>query len=105
MTSAPPTTIQSRPTVSDIRTALRGALAEIRQIGVAELEGQQGGGDVEIESPEAVAAIAIVEQRFGRRLARVEDLEPEQLTSLNTLAGLLHRRWPTAPLLHSASAS
>lgn len=97
MHSAPST--QTPPTVPELETELLRALAEIRQVAVAALEAERAGGDLELASPEAVAAISAVEHGFGRSLAKVEDLEPEQLTSLTSLADLLHRRWPAgAPL-------
>jgi len=92
--AAPPT---SAPTERELVRAVLDALAEVRGCSVGELEEEMrhGGGELEMESPEAVAVISKVEGRYGgRRLARVEDLEPEELTSVGVLAGLLHRRWP-----------
>jgi hypothetical protein len=96
MNITPTTTTVGPPTMTELATALMIALAEIRQVTVAELETELAGGDLEIASPEAVAAIATLETGFGRRLARVEDLEPERLTSVMSLADLLYRRWPAA---------
>jgi acyl carrier protein len=70
---------------------------------VAELEAERGGGDLSMDSPEAVAVIATLQGRFGRRLAQVEDLEPEQLTSVASLADLLQRRWSSVPLTSEAN--
>jgi len=81
------------------------ALADIRQVPATELEAEMAGGNLEMASPEAVAAISAVEHRFGRRLAKVEDLEPEQLTSVANLAELLHRRWPTGTSMPSGSGT
>jgi antitoxin component HigA of HigAB toxin-antitoxin module len=89
----------------EVAAALIVALAEIRQVTVADLEAERAGGDLEMASPEAVAAISAVEHQFGRRLAKVEDLEPEQLSSLANLADLLHRRWPAGTPLPSGSGS
>jgi hypothetical protein len=94
MTSAPTNPTIAPPTLPEVAAALMAALAEIRAMTVDELEVERAGGDLELASSEAVAAIAAVEHRFGRLLAKVEDLEPEQLTSLDDLADLLHRRWP-----------
>jgi len=105
MTSTPTTPIQTPPTVPELLTAIVAALAKIRQVTVAELDTQRAGGDLEMASPEAVAAISAVEHQFGKRLAKVEDLESEQLTSMANLADLLHRRWPTAQPLPSGSGS
>jgi hypothetical protein len=102
MIGIPETPTQAPPTVSELESALIAALAEIRQVTVGELEAQRVGG-LELESPEAVAAISAVEHQFGRRLARLEDLEPEQLTTVTSLAELLHRRWPTALPLPAGS--
>lgn len=88
-------TTETAPALPDLAKALLTALAEIRQVTAAELETERVGGDLEMASPEAVAAIAMLEARFGKRLARVEDLEPEELTSVANLADLLHRRWPS----------
>jgi hypothetical protein len=72
------------------------ALAEVQARPVAELETEAAtnGGDIEIASPEAVAVIAALEDLYGHPLAHVEDLEPEQLTSLSSLSELVTRRWP-----------
>lgn len=99
------TSTETTPTLPDLATALLSALAEIRQVTVGELEAERAGGDLEMASPEAVAAIAMLEARFGRRLARVEDLEPEQLTSVVNLADLLRRRWPSGTPVAAGSGS
>lgn len=105
MTTNPATPIQAPPSRTEVERALIEALAEIRLVRVAELEAERARGDFEMESPEAIAAIAAVERRFCRRLAQVDDLEPEQLTSLGSLADLLHRRWPTGTPLPSGGPS
>jgi hypothetical protein len=92
--AAPPT---SAPTEPELVRAVMDALAEVRGCPIGELQDEmrRGSGELEMESPEAVAVISKVEGRYGgRRLARVEDLEPEELTSVGVLARLLHRRWP-----------
>jgi antitoxin component HigA of HigAB toxin-antitoxin module len=105
MTTTPTTPIQTRPTLPELVAALIVALAEVRQVTVSELEAERAGGDLEMASPEAVAVIATLQGRFGRRLAQVQDLEPEQLTSVANLADLLHRRWPTATPLPAEDGS
>jgi hypothetical protein len=93
--AAPPT---SPPTEQELIRAVMEALAEVRACPIGELDDEMrlSSGELEMESPEAVAIISMVEQKYGgRRLARVEDLEPEELTSVGVLARLLHRRWPT----------
>jgi hypothetical protein len=105
MSTTPTTPPETPPTILELATALIDALAEIRQVTVADLEAERAGGDLEMASPEAVAAISAVEHQFGQSLAKVEDLEPEQLTSVAKLADLLHRRWPTGTPLPSGSES
>lgn len=90
----PTTPIETQPTTLELATAIVTVLAEIRQVAATDLETQRMGGDLEIDSPEGVAVIAALQTRFCRRLAQVEDLEPEQLTSVANLADLIHRRWP-----------
>jgi hypothetical protein len=94
----PPTTAPGPPAVSDIATAMVAALAEIQAKEPAELQSEvdANGGDIEIASPEAVAVIAALEAQYGRDLAQVEDLEPEQLTSLASLGDLVRRNWPAS---------
>lgn len=96
---------ETAPTILELTTVLLTALAEIRQVTVDELEVERAGGDLEMASPEAVAAIAMMEARFGRTLARVEDLEPEQLTSVVNLMDLLHRRWASGTPLPAGTES
>jgi hypothetical protein len=87
------------PTRLELIRSVIVALAEVRGCSSVELEGEmhKAGGELEMESPEAVAVLSKVERRYGgRRLAKVEDLEPEELTSVTVLAGLIHSRWPVA---------
>ena len=90
------------PTTPELAMAIVSELAGIRQMAVAELEAEHVGGDLEMASPEAVAVIAALERQFGLHLARLEDLEPEQLTSVASLAGLLHRRFHSAEPMRTA---
>lgn len=85
----------SAPTQAEITEAIIEALAEVRAETVAELLEEQASlsGDLEIDSREAEAVIAILETRFGRTLAKVEDLEPECLPSVASLGELIGRRW------------
>ena len=85
-----------RPSSLELKEAVLEALAKVRAAPVGELreEMKAAGGDLEIDSREAEAVIAMLEKRYGRTLANVEDLEPERLPSIDSLAGLLHRRWP-----------
>jgi acyl carrier protein len=47
-----------------------------------------------MDSLEAVAVIAKLETRYGRKLAKVEDLEPEEIASVVAIANIVHLRWP-----------
>jgi len=105
MTTITTTPTIAPPTVPELATAILTVLAEIRHVTLAELEAERAGADLEMASPEAVAVIATLQGRFGRRLAQVQDLEPEQLTSVASLADLLHRRWPTARPLPAAGGA
>lgn len=76
--------------------AILEALAQVRAASVGELRDEMAASDggLEIDSREAEAVIAILEHRYDRDLAKVEDLEPECLPSVGSLAELIHRRWP-----------
>lgn len=82
----------SGPTTrAELRELVIDALAQVRAADVdvvlAELQEQA----FEIDSKEAEVVISILEQRFDRQLAKVEDLEPEQMVTLEALASLLAR--------------
>jgi len=88
---------QLRPDQEELAAAIIEALATVRAAPVGELREEiaAAGGDVEIDSREAEAVIAILERQYGRTLANVEDLEPERLSSVSSLAELIYRRWPS----------
>ena len=71
------------------------SLATTRCVDASDLQIEriEGNGDLEVTSLEAVAVIVMMESRLNRQLAKVEDLEPEVLTSVVSLAELLYRRW------------
>jgi len=85
-----------RPGREELTVAIVEALAQVRAATVGEVRDEMAmsGGDLEVDSREAEAVIAILEQRYGRQLANVEDLEPECLPSVGSLTELIHRRWP-----------
>jgi acyl carrier protein len=102
ITGAP---VQREPQQEDLRAAVLEALAQVRAASVGELQEEMtaSGGDLEIDSREAEAVIAILEHRYGQELAKVEDLEPECLPSIGSLTELIHRRWPAGqPVAGSA---
>lgn len=84
--------------IPDIASDLLLALAEVRCVAPADLEAERAtAGILEMDSPEAVAVIAKLEAKYGRQLARVEDLDPEQLTTAEELTNLIRARWATRP--------
>jgi len=85
-----------KPSSRELAGAVLEALAKVRAAPVGELREEMAaaGGDLEIDSREAEAVIAMLEKRYGRTLAKVEDLEPECLPSIGSLAELLQGRWP-----------
>jgi len=89
------------PTSTNLAAAILEALAEVRAVGVADLQPEMAsaGGDLEIDSREAEAIIAMLEARYARELAKVEDLEPECLLSVASLAALIGKRWHTGRAL------
>jgi hypothetical protein len=84
-----------RPSSSELATAVVEALAQVRAAAVSELleELAAAGGDLEIDSREAEAVIAMLETRYNRVLATVDDLEPEHLSSVRSLSELIYERW------------
>ena len=89
------TPVEVRPDPEELETAILEALAEVRAAPVAELREEMAaaGGDLEIDSREAEAVIAILENRYGRTLAAAEDLEPERLASVGSLGELIQEHW------------
>ncbi len=82
--AGPATRAELRELVIDALTQVRAA---DRDVVLAELHEQA----FEIDSKEAEVVISILEQRFDRQLAKVEDLEPEQMVTLDALTSLLAR--------------
>lgn len=67
------------------------ALAQVRAMPVEDLleEIAKNGADCQVDSKEAEVVIAILERVFNRPLAKVEDLEPEEMCSVNVLTSLI----------------
>jgi hypothetical protein len=86
---------EARPDSEELAAAILEALAAVRAQSVGELREEltAAGGDLEIDSREGEAVIAMLEHRYDRTLAKVEDLEPECLLSVDSLAELIRRRW------------
>lgn len=81
------------PSREEIQRRIVDSLARVRAMPVDELWRQivEGGYDCEIDSKEAEVVISILEYELGRELAKVEELEPEQLVTLEALTSLLWR--------------
>jgi acyl carrier protein len=94
--TVPTSSTVTAPTIPELASAILAGLAEVRCVPLAELEAEldAAGGDLEMDSPEAVAVIAKLETWYGRRLANVEDLEPEEIASVESVAEVIHRHWP-----------
>ncbi len=86
-------------TKDDIKNFISAKVAEIRGCTYEDIgqEIAQGGGNIELDSLEAVAAIASLESRIGRELAGAEDLAPDQLTTLDALTDLIVRQVDAPP--------
>jgi acyl carrier protein len=104
--SIPSTPEQLRPSREELGTAILEALAQVRAAPVGELRDEMtaSGTDLEMDSREAEAVIAILEHRYGQELVLVEDLEPERLASVGSLAELIHQRWPAGQPLTASRA-
>ncbi len=92
-TAGPP----SAPPISanDLESRIIDALAQVRAMTPEELQDEingGGGGDCVMDSKEAEVVISILERHFNRELAKVEDLEPEQMNTLNALRNLIDSR-------------
>ena len=85
----------TKPSATELKTVILEVLAQVRAETVSELreEVRSAGGDLEIDSREAEAVIATMENRYGRQLAKVEDLEPEEICSIDALGELISERW------------
>jgi acyl carrier protein len=106
MTSMSAGAAQLQPDLDDLARAILESLARVRAAPVGELREEMAavGGDLEIDSREAEAVIAMLEKQYGRTLATVEDLDPECLASIDSLADLIYQRWPTGqPIALSGS--
>jgi hypothetical protein len=104
-TTPSPAPVRVEPSRDEFAIAILEALAQVRAAPVGELreELEAAGGDLEIDSREAEAVIAMLQTRYGRELAKVEDLEPECLPSVSSLADLIHGRWATGQPLPEGS--
>lgn len=80
----------------DMWMALVRAIAYVRVLSADEVlqEVAAGGGDLLIDSKDAVVVIPIAEEDFGgNRLVDVSDLGRRDLTSLRNLSELMWQRW------------
>jgi acyl carrier protein len=99
--TSPQMATQGQVQISNEETANQGlrarvveTLARVRACSVEDLmeEIAASGGDCRIDSKEAEIVIVILEREFDRELAKVEDLEPEEICSVNVLTRLIAER-------------
>lgn len=78
----------------DIRVRVVAELAKVRASSVAEIEQEMaaGGGDTEVDSPQAEVVIGALESQFGCRLPGPADLRPKQFNSIDALVTLVERK-------------
>jgi acyl carrier protein len=81
------------PGRKEVRGRVIAALAQVRAAEVSEIEVEiaASGGDLEIDSEQAVTVISILEGQLDRELAGQEELRSDELTSLNALTSLISR--------------
>jgi hypothetical protein len=89
-------------TKDELRARITAALAQVRAMPLEELWSQvsRNGGDCEMDSKEAEVVISILEHDFNHELAKVEDLEPEQMNTLSALTDLIMARLNSVPEHH-----
>ena len=99
--TSPQMATQGQSQISNQATASQGLrarvvenLATVRACRVEDLleEIAASGGDCRIDSKEADVLIVILEREFNRELAKVEDLEPEEICSVEVLTRLIAER-------------
>lgn len=81
-------------TREEIKQFIASKVAKIRSCAYAEIEEEieACGGNMEIDSQEAAAAIAALERQLGRNLIGAKDLKGDQLTELNNVTDLVIRQ-------------
>jgi hypothetical protein len=79
------------PGQADIVRFLIEAVAQMRVIETSEVEREflENGGDLEMDTQEAVPVIASVENVLGRTLPGIENLKPGQSISIRELSSLI----------------
>lgn len=75
----------------DIHKLFIEAVAQMRAVEVSEVEEEfsANGGDLEMDTQEAVPVIANVENVLGRTLPGIEDLKPGQPVTIRLLSSLV----------------
>lgn len=86
-------------TEGELEAKITTALARVRALPLEEVWGHSShnGADCELDSKEAEVVISMLEYEFNRELAKVEDLEPEQMNTLSALTHLIMTRLNSAP--------
>ena len=90
MSSDPAFRLSKLPGQADIDRLLIEAVAQMRVIETSEVEKEfsQNGGDLEMDTQEAVPVIANVENVLGCTLPGIENLKPGQPISIRELSSL-----------------
>lgn len=98
-TTSPAPDNRSDQTRERVRARIVEELAKVRAIDPAEMgrDIAAGGGDAEIDSPEAEAVIGALESHFGCTLPGPADLRPKQFNSVDALVTLVERKLAKAP--------
>lgn len=89
LSSSPSKTLKQ----ADIDRLLIEAVAQMRVIETSEIEKEfsENGGDLEMDTQEAVPVIANVENVLKCRLPGIENLKPGQPVSIRVLSSLIER--------------
>lgn len=84
----------SIPTQDEIDRLLIEGVAQMRVIEISEVEQQliESGGNIDMDTPEAVAVIGYVERVLDRTLPGIENLKPGEPISVSTLSSLIQSK-------------
>jgi acyl carrier protein len=98
-TTAVDVALDARRGGTDLRKRLVEILADVRDDPVDKLsaEAQTLDWQLEMDSKEAEVVIGRLEHELGRDLAKSEDLEPEQLATVEAVAALVERSLQEVP--------
>lgn len=99
MTSESPFRTSDIPTQDEIDRLLIEGVAQMRATEISEVEQQfiESGGDLEMDTQEAVPVIAHVENVLKRTLPGIENLKPGQPISIRALSILIQTKLHETP--------